>query len=197
MEELTQPPPDLLEMGGWIGRQQAFGLIANKCSAAQALCLKQMKESAYHHQLNLTWAEFCRQYIGVGCRQVDRIIGQYEEFGAAYFRLSKLARISPEKYRAISGAVSDDCIEIDGESVALVPENAARIRAFLNRRRPRKIPPPLTIADIKAMDRGLISAALQQVGPHLSPGDRDFLEDTAWVGVNGWRAVLERLKELG
>jgi hypothetical protein len=35
----------LLEVGTWLGRHQAFGLIANKCSAADAACLRQIRDS--------------------------------------------------------------------------------------------------------------------------------------------------------
>jgi hypothetical protein len=50
MEEITQNTLDWLDMGAWVGRQQAFAVIAKKCSAAQALSLKQMKESCCHFQ---------------------------------------------------------------------------------------------------------------------------------------------------
>jgi len=32
-----------LDLGNWLGRGQAFSLIANKCSAAQAQCLKNIR----------------------------------------------------------------------------------------------------------------------------------------------------------
>ena len=57
---------DSIESGAWIGRQQAFAIIASKCSAAQALALKEIKEARAFEQLGLTWAEFCLEYVGVG-----------------------------------------------------------------------------------------------------------------------------------
>jgi len=79
-----------------VGRQQAFAVIANKCSAAQALCLKQVRETRLYEKLDLTWDEFCKEYAGIGRAYADRLIQQHEEFGEAYFRLSEIARISPE-----------------------------------------------------------------------------------------------------
>ena len=112
-------------MGAWVARQQAFAVIAKKCSAAQALSLKQMKESCSYEKLGLSWDNFCQQHAGISRVYADRIIRRYQEFGEACFRLSSLARISPEGYREIAISVEDNCIEIDGHQVPIVPENAA------------------------------------------------------------------------
>ena len=94
--------PDRIDMGAWVGRQQAFAVIAKKCSAAQALSLKQMKESCSYEKFGLSWDDFCQQHAGISRVHADRIIRRYEEFGEACFRLSSLARISPEGYREIA-----------------------------------------------------------------------------------------------
>ena len=49
----------------------------------------------------------------------------------AYFRLSEIARISPQRYQQIADRVDADSIEIDGQKVALIPENAPKIRAAI------------------------------------------------------------------
>ena len=51
--------------------------------------------------LNLTWDEFCKQHAGASRAHADEIIRRLQEFGAAYFRLSEIIRISPQSYRAI------------------------------------------------------------------------------------------------
>ena len=56
--------PDWIDMGAWVGRQQAFAVIAKKCSAAQALSLKQMKESCSYEKFGLSWDDFCQQHAG-------------------------------------------------------------------------------------------------------------------------------------
>jgi hypothetical protein len=40
-----ETPREWIDAGAWVGRQQAFAMIANGCSAAQALCLKQVRET--------------------------------------------------------------------------------------------------------------------------------------------------------
>jgi hypothetical protein len=120
-----------LDAGLCIGRQQAFAIIATKCSAAQAQCLKQLTESGAHEMLGLTWEEFCPQYTGICRATADRIIQQYDEFGEAYFKLSSLAQISPETYRHIANRVDAETIEVAGEPVALTEENGPKIRAHI------------------------------------------------------------------
>ena len=102
MEETTQAPPIGSTMGAWVGRQQAFAVIANKCSAAQALSLKQMKETRSHEKLGLSWARLLPAPRRHQPRPTDGTIHRYEEFGDACFRLSSLARISPDYYREIA-----------------------------------------------------------------------------------------------
>ena len=46
---------DWIDAGIDIGRQQAFSVIAAKCSAAQAITMKNIKESRVYEQLGFTW----------------------------------------------------------------------------------------------------------------------------------------------
>ena len=34
----------ILDLGAWLGRHQAFGMIANRCTAADAECLKTIRD---------------------------------------------------------------------------------------------------------------------------------------------------------
>jgi len=43
----------LVDLGTRLGRRQAFGLIANRCSAADAECLKVMREHEDYKKLGL------------------------------------------------------------------------------------------------------------------------------------------------
>jgi hypothetical protein len=126
-----------IDFAVWVGRSQAFGQIANQCSAAQAECLKTIRESGSYKQLGLTWDEFCPEYTGLSRQRVDAIIANLEEFGATYFLLSEIVRISPEAYRQLArlAAVKGDTIEIAGERIAIGPENAGRIRRAVLRMR--------------------------------------------------------------
>src|SRR5581483_11657043 len=120
-----------LDAGFWIGRQQAFALIASKCSAAQAQCLKQVRESKIHEKLGTTWHEFCPAHFGISRPTADRIIQQFDEFGAAYFKLASIARISAADYRELAPSIDAETIRIDGEHVPITQANASRIRAHV------------------------------------------------------------------
>jgi len=117
-----------IEAGMAIGRQQAFAVIAAKCSAAQAITLKKIKESRVYEQLDFTWDDYCPEYFGISRVTADRIINQLTEFGQSYFRLGELARISEDEFRQIAAKVTDEAVEFEGESIPLTPENAPRIR---------------------------------------------------------------------
>ncbi|HYW44497.1 MAG TPA: hypothetical protein VE959_16675 [Bryobacteraceae bacterium] len=125
MEKLTT---EQLDACACVGRQQAFAAIAGKCTAAQALCLKQIRESRTYEALGLTWEEFCQQHAGISRSRADALIQQFEEFGEDFFRLSEIVRVSPATYRQIESRVHDQCIEIDGHQVPLTPQNTPKIR---------------------------------------------------------------------
>ena len=126
--DATANPAPAFDLGAWIGRGQAFSFVANHCSAAQAECLARIREDGLYKALNLTWEEFCTRHAGVNRAHADEIIRRLEEFGAAYFRLSEIIRISPRSYRNLPVTVNEEAIEVGGESIPLTPENAPRIR---------------------------------------------------------------------
>ena len=116
-----------------LGRQQAYAIVANQCSSAQAQCLKEIRDSRAYQSYGLTWEEFCERHAGVSRSQADRIISQLAEFGEAYFRLARLTRISPGTYRQLGPQIEDEIIEIDGEKIPLNPDNTPRLRAAVER----------------------------------------------------------------
>jgi len=130
-----QPPNEYIELAAWIGKAQVFGLIAKGCTAAQAACLKHLRESDYHKSLGLTWAEFCPQYFGISRDTADQQIRYLVELGAAWFRLNEVVRVSPKTFRRIRSAIQGESIVIDGESVPITPENSARSREAVHKMR--------------------------------------------------------------
>ena len=125
----------VVALGTSIGRAQAFGVITYKCSAEQAKALEQVWESGSYKLLGLTWEKYCLDYAGLSHQRVEGIIRNRKEFGDIYLRLSDIIAVSPETYRQIQPKVHDDCLEISGEMVPILPENAARIREAVNRLR--------------------------------------------------------------
>jgi hypothetical protein len=127
--------PQVVALGTSIGRSQAFGLITYKCSAEQAKAFEQVWQSGSYKLLGLTWEKYCLDYAGLSHQRVEGIIRNRKEFGDIYLQLSDIIAISPETYRQIQPKVHDDCLEIAGEMVPILPENAARIREAVNRLR--------------------------------------------------------------
>jgi hypothetical protein len=79
--------------------------------------------------VGLTWQEFCQQRAGMSRASADRTIDRLEEFGEAYFQLSQVMHISPERYRMVESAVADQTIEFQGEKIPITRENSVRIAA--------------------------------------------------------------------
>ena len=171
----------VFQLGAWIGRGQAFGMIAVKCSAAQAQCLKNIRESRSFELLGLSWEDFCTAHAGITRSYADRLIRQLEEFGENYFRLSQLTQISPEAYRQIEAAVSDEGLEFEGETIPLDAAHAPRIRRAVAALRRQ-----LRTAQARSVDGSLVTlqtrmeAWLEEMGRAAAttdPGSR--------AGLNG------------
>jgi hypothetical protein len=143
-----QDPKEMMELGAWLGRHQAFGMIANRCSAADAECLKQMRDSGKYKEMGMTWATFCQERAGISRVSADRLINHLEEFGANYFRLSELMPISRETYRLIAGAVSEEGVEVDGKKIPMTRENRKRVMAAVESLR-GKVQPKSTADTIR------------------------------------------------
>ncbi len=119
----------LLELGVVLGQNYAFGLIAGRCSAAQAQALRRLREERLYKQCAETWLEFCPKYLKISRTEADRTIKLLEEFGPAYFELSQLTRVSPETYRAIAPAIENGVLRFNGEEIPLNAENSRRVAA--------------------------------------------------------------------
>jgi hypothetical protein len=121
----------ILSLGTWLGRHQAFGLIATRCTAADAECLKTIRDGGEYKQLDLTWEQFCDKQAGVSRVYAERQIHCLEEFGANYFRMAEVMPISRETYRLIAASVTDDGLESNSERIPPVRENRDRVAAVV------------------------------------------------------------------
>jgi hypothetical protein len=115
------------ELNRWLGRREAFGLMAGRCSAADVECMRRMREDRLYLGRSATWAEFCNKYLHMGKSNANRLIGMLEKFGPEYFHIVQITRISPADYRVIAPAVSGKGIKSKGEMIPLTPENSERI----------------------------------------------------------------------
>ena len=118
---------NVLDLGTWVGRKQAFSLVAGKCSAADAECLRKMKECKGYVTLGMTWDQFCREHLGVSRQTAERVIRYLDEFGPAYFELTALLRIAPEDYREIAACIDRNGVSCGGEVIPFKAQDTRRL----------------------------------------------------------------------
>ena len=195
-----EPTSEFIDAAAWVGRQQAFAVIASKASAAQAQCLKQVKGDRLFEKLGITWEEFCLSHVGLSRQSADRLIQQYEEFGEAYFKLSELARISPQTFRQIADSVDDETITMNGEEIALVPENAPASApgwmpsAPRPREARRRTEPALM--ELRMRSDALLDEALRRVSPTMPTVLRDPLKNLAKEAARRWTCIATAIEKL-
>src|SRR5208337_1815269 len=118
---------EAFDVGTWVGRKQAFALVAGRCSAADAEILFEIREKKLFRTVEPTWEDFCVKRLGMTRGYVDRVIRQYNELGPNFSKLACFSRIKPTEYRLIAGAVTAEGLAYGGELIALEPENAAKL----------------------------------------------------------------------
>src|SRR4051812_43233289 len=101
-------PPRSFDVIRWMGRRDAFGAIAGRCSAADAECLRLLRDRKLFVELAPSWDEFCRLHLHVSRKKVDRQIWLLNEFGPAYFQVAQFAHITPNEYRAIAPHITSE-----------------------------------------------------------------------------------------
>ena len=189
-----------IDLGSWVGRQQAFAILAGNCSAARAQCLKQVRDSKILDDLGFTWEEFCKDYAGISRPHADSLIRQHAEFGDAYFRLSEIAHVSPGAYRQIAAHVDADTIEIDGEKLALTPANAGRIRAAIQSLRGRTrsaataVRPPADLIELQIRVDALAVDIARSVRALKSMESRDPHRGLIAYATNKFRTLARHLE---
>lgn len=142
MEKQKQKLDDALGLGAWLGRKQAFSLMAGKCSAADAECLRKMRDEKKYRSLGLNWETFCRKYLGISRVAAEKIIKLLEEFGTQYFELSAVVRISPEEYRRIAPSVTSEGVQFRGRLLEIAMHNAPELSEAVQELRREAAPPP-------------------------------------------------------
>jgi len=124
---LTDDAAAVLDLGVALGQSQTFSLVAGRCSAAQAATLLRLRQERNYLKCASNWRDFCTKYLKISGSEADKIIRLWEEFGASYFELAQLIRISPEGYRAIEPAVKDGALHHEGESIEFDAENSRKL----------------------------------------------------------------------
>jgi hypothetical protein len=101
-------------------------MVAGRGSAAQAECLRRVREEKRYLKFGRNWADFCAQHRKIPRRTAERIIGQLKKYGPLYFETAALTGISAGEYERIAPHIQPDGIPAAGEVIALIPENAQR-----------------------------------------------------------------------
>jgi len=195
-EILSQQPVDeVFELGQWIGRKQAFSLVATKTTAAHVECLRHIREKKLYAAKGVDWTDFCKQYVGVTRAYADRLIRQLEDLGPNYFNLSQIVRISADVYRKISPAVSDEGIAFSDETIVISPENSQKVVEAVNELRaaiPAKEVEHAIGPARKRLQAGIAALSLA-VKSGLSDEERQELERAISAGLTDlnllWLAV--------
>ena len=133
--DMTADEKQLFDLGTLLGRHQAFGLIANKCSAADAFTLREIREDKLYRKLSLSWEDFCKAYTGISHKTADAIIANLDEFGESYFKLSGILPIRAAMYREIASKISDNTLEVDGRKIEINRENTLELMDAVSRLR--------------------------------------------------------------
>ena len=158
------------DLGKVVGQQEAFGMIAGRCSAAAAAAIRRVRQENTYRATGLSWRQFCPRYLGISRTHADRVIGYLEEFGPQYFEVTQLTRIPPEEYRRIAPAVRDGHIHWQGEAIALTPDNGPRVAAAVAALRaagkPAALEPPPEPAP--SANRQAIDALMHESGELVS-----------------------------
>lgn len=132
MMQLPDESAGLLDLGVALGKNQAFGLMAGRCSAAQAVALKSLRQEKKYLICAANWREFCTKYLNISGSEADRMIRLWEEFGTHYFELAQLMHISAEGYRAIEPAVKNGALHHNGETIEFDAENSRKLAAAIS-----------------------------------------------------------------
>ena len=130
---------ELLELGMLLGQNQAFGFLGGRCSAAQAESIRRLRNEKLYKRVIEHWKAFCPRYLRMSGTQADNIIRLWEEFGAGYFEVAQLTRVSPETYRALEPAVNNGVLNLNGEQIELTVENSRKVAAAVSEMR-RSLP---------------------------------------------------------
>ena len=146
VDEVSLPEPVAADGGAdtlnrWLGRREAFSLVAGRCSAADAECIRRIRDEKLYLSRAPDWPTFCNDHLHMSKTKANHLIWLLAKFGPEYFHVTQLTRISEAEYRDIAPAVSAKGIEAGGEVIPLTPDNSARIAAAVSSLRARQPPP--------------------------------------------------------
>ena len=137
------PDAPSFNLGQWMGRREAFGLIAGRCSAAEAEILRKIRDEKIYQSYQCDWEKFCPRHLHASRRSVDREISYLRKYGRAFFTVRQLTHISVKEYQAIADHITEQGVNVDGTLIALHSDNtdqlASAVEQLLERVEPKQL----------------------------------------------------------
>jgi hypothetical protein len=174
--EVVTNAVDTFDIGALVGERKTLSKMAGSCSAADALCLRKIRESKQYLSKTKTWEEFCPKYLGIDRSTADRLIRVLEEFGPESFETMGQLGLTPKQYRLLAPQVQGKALHHAGEAIRLLPENGPQIHAALREIRQRTPPreTPTFCQRLNAIeDRGVAIVEEVEALCQLGPGEED------------------------
>ena len=91
--------------------------------------MRQIRDQKLYLNYAPDWGAFCIEFFQCGKDNVNRLIRNLLEFGPRYYEFAQLMRISAATYRLIAPSIDDEGLHYNGQTIALIPENAVRLAA--------------------------------------------------------------------
>ena len=185
-----------VDLGVFLGRRQAFALIAGRCSTADAVCIREVRRSKGYRILRMTWVEFCAKRLGISRVTADKIVRQLEEFGPEFFTLAQLTHVTAEEYRRLGLATRGNALLHAGEEIPIEAENGARLSAAIQELRndARALPAdaPVEVAVEVAAEVPAVCAP----GPQAPADTRTGAERSLALADEHLRASIQEFEDL-
>jgi len=175
------------EVGVWLGRRQAFAMMAGRCSASDAECLRDIRAHKRYRAFNMAWDQFCTEHLGINRATADRVIRQLDEFGPEFFTLAQLTHITPAEFRQLQPAVRGHALLHAGEAIPIEAQNGPRLAAALDELR-RTLP-----AQPKEPSAGVAAPAAADAA---APDGATAADDASAAIARAERSLNAALEEL-
>src|ERR1700688_1883996 len=145
IEEPVAVEPAGFKLGQWLGRREAFSLIAGRCSAAEIEIVRQIKDEKLYEDLKCNWDECCTRHLHASRRSVERELGYLRKYGPAFFTVRQLTHVTVKEYQSIAAHITEQGVTLDGAVIVLHSGNSDRVSAaveeLLQRVEPEQLQP--------------------------------------------------------
>jgi hypothetical protein len=171
------PAPGLHTLERWLGRREALGMVAGRCSAAEAQCLREIRNKNLFLESAANWDEFCRVHLHCSRKKADTVLRQLDEHGPQFFHVTQALHLSEPEYVALKEHFTEAGLAAEGEIIAWLPENTERIAQAIEKLRiaaPKAAKKTVTVETLLAR-LDAVNAQLEKSPEPLDDGQRRAL----------------------